>query len=40
MVLAIINQLTGLTASDFYKADPLRYVRLNCQFQRMRALNG
>ncbi len=35
MVLALLNRLNGLTAVEFYKGDPLRYVRMNCLVQRM-----
>ncbi len=35
MALAVVHKLTGMNASDFYKADPQRYVRLNCLIQRM-----
>lgn len=35
MVLALLNRLYGLTAAEFYKGDPLRYVRINCLVQRM-----
>jgi len=35
MVLTILNRIYGTNASDYYKADPLRYVRLNCLVQRM-----
>lgn len=35
MVLALLNRLNGLTAAEFYKGDPLRYVRINCLVQRM-----
>ena len=35
MVLALLNRLKGLTAAQFYKDDPLRYVRMNCLVQRM-----
>jgi hypothetical protein len=35
MVLALLNRLIGLSAAQFYKDDPLRYVRTNCLVQRM-----
>jgi len=35
MVLALVNRINGLTAAQFYKDDPLRYVRMNCLVQRM-----
>ncbi len=38
MVLAIMNRLNETQASDFYKNDPERYVRLNCLIQRMLGL--
>ena len=38
MVLAMLNRLSGLTATEFYKEDALRYVRMNCLVQRMLGL--
>ena len=38
MVLALLNRLNGLSAAQFYKSDPLRYVRMNCLVQRMLGL--
>jgi hypothetical protein len=38
MVLALLNRLSGLSAAEFYKDDPLRYVRMNCLVQRMLGL--
>ena len=38
MVMALLNRLDGLSAAQFYKDDPLRYVRSNCLVQRMLGL--
>ncbi|MGR3291966.1 MAG: uroporphyrinogen decarboxylase family protein, partial [Paracoccaceae bacterium] len=38
MVLALTHRLQGQTAAQFYKDDPLQYVRLNCLIQRMLGL--
>ncbi len=38
MALALLNRLNGLTAAEFYKDDPLRYVRTNYLVQRMLGL--
>lgn len=38
MVLALLNRLKGVSAAQFYKEDPLRYVRTNCLVQRMLGL--
>ncbi len=35
MVLKLLHHLKGLNAKEFYKGDPLRYVRLNCLVQRI-----
>ncbi|MBL4873333.1 MAG: hypothetical protein JKY41_08045 [Rhodobacteraceae bacterium] len=35
MVLAIVNRLNGMNATDYYKSNPQNYVRLNCLIQRM-----
>ena len=35
MVLKLLNRLSGMSAAEFYKGDPLRYVRMNCLIQRM-----
>jgi hypothetical protein len=35
MVLALLHRLTGIDSAQFYKGDPLRYVRMNCLVQRM-----
>jgi len=35
MVLALLHRLKGLNSAQFYKDDPLRYVRTNCLIQRM-----
>mgnify|MGYP002525158932 CR=1 FL=1 len=35
MVLAIMNRVNGMNATDYYKSNPLNYVRLNCLIQRM-----
>ncbi len=32
--LTLLNQLYGLTSTDFYKGDPLRYVRTTLMTQR------
>lgn len=35
MVLAVMNRLNGMRSEDFYKNDPVRYVRLNLLIQRL-----
>lgn len=35
MTLAVVNRLSGMRSAEFYKSDPLRYVRLNLLIQRL-----
>lgn len=35
LTLAVMNRLSGMGSAAFYKADPLRYVRLNLLVQRL-----
>lgn len=38
MALALLHRLRGIDATQFYKENPLRYVRMNCLVQRMLGL--